>query len=265
MLVAEACDVPHESSSSDSEWVVSSFPADGDRDVSRLERMEVELDRRVHPNSVHRGSVEISSGVNFSWLSAYFDLVTQKIVIGLNPDYPLRPYVTYRLSIRELVDLDGNTQPESHQVIFRTGSRTDVSIAWPRVEWSEVQRIFSKSCSGASCHGGSTPAMGLDLSNATRIEQTAIGAFSRELPTHMVSAEGARGSYSLLAFRIIDVGVINGRPASSYMMYKLLDDSHIVGNAMPHPDAKTGQLEREKLEAISTWILFGAVMQPESE
>jgi hypothetical protein len=264
-LVVVACDLPPEESNSDSEWVISSFPENGDSDVSRIGAMTIKLDRRVYPQSVDRGSIQISSGEIFSWLYVYFEPVTRQIVIGLYPDRPLKPFVTYRLVVQGLVDLDGETQPEMYQVLFRTGSRLDEPILVPAVEWLRIDAILKRSCAHANCHAGSTSALGLDLSSATQVRQTAIGASSNELPSNMISAEGARGLFSFSGFRIIDVGVSFGQPASSYIMYKVLGDSHIVGHAMPPADSNLPQLDREELEALSTWILYGAITQPEAQ
>lgn len=260
-LIVMACDLPPEESSLTSEWVVSSFPESGDTDVSRTGTMAIELDRRVFPDSVTRDTVQISSGEIFSWLLVYFEPVTQQIVIGLYPDRPLKPFVTYRLIVQGLVDLDGETQPETHQVMFRTGSQLEETIPAPFAEWSRIDAIFQQSCAHANCHAGSTPALGLNLSNAIGVRQTAIGASSSELPKNMISAEGADGLFSLSGFRIIDVSVSFGQPASSYLMYKVLDDSHIVGRAMPPPDSDLPLLDRQELEALSAWILFGATTQ----
>jgi hypothetical protein len=227
--------------------------------------MAVELDRRVSPQSVHRGAVQISSGEIFSWLYLYFEPVSSRIVVGLYADRPLEPFVSYRLLVQDLVDFDGNVQPERYQVLFRTGSRLEESIPWPSVSWSGIEAVFKRSCARANCHTGSTPALGLDLSSAKGIQQTAIGVRSNELPMNNISAEGARGLFSFSGFQIIDVGISNGRPASSYMMYKVLGDSHIVGYAMPPSDSDLPQLERDELEAMSTWILYGASTEPDNE
>lgn len=264
-LVAVACDVPPDESASNGEWVVSSFPKDGDSDVSRTGSMTVELDRRVYPQSVDRGSVQISSGEIFSWLYVYFEPVTRRIVVGLYPDRPLEPFVTYRLAIQSLVDLDGKIQPETYQLLFRTGSRLEESIPVPAVEWKTVDEILKRSCTHESCHGGSTPALGLDLSSASGIRQTAIGAISNEFPKNMASAEEVRGLFSFSGFRVIDVGVSFGRPASSYLMYKVLGDPHIVGYSMPPRDSNLPRLEREELEALSAWILYGAPTRTEAQ
>jgi len=261
-LVVAACDVSPEESTSNSEWVVSSFPENGDYDVSRIGTMAIKLDRRVYPNTVDRGSVQISSGAIFSWLNAYFEPVTKQIVIGLHPDRPLEPFATYRLIVQGLVDLDGVTQPELYQLLFRTGSRLDETIPSRTAEWSKIEAILKRSCAQTNCHAGSNPVMGLDLSTLLGVQQTAIGAPSNQLPKNTISAEGASGLLSFSAFPIIDVSVSFGQPAGSYLMYKVLGDSHIVGHSMPPPDSSFPKLEREELEALSLWIRFGAITQP---
>jgi len=264
-FIVAACDLPPGESASASEWVISSFPESGDSDVSRIGTMAIELDRRVYPRSVSRDSVQISSGEIFSWLHVYFEPVTRQIVIGLFSEHPMRPFVTYRLVVQGLVDLDGETQPEMHQVIFRTGSRLEETIPTPSAEWSRIDAIFKRSCAHTNCHAGSIPALGLSLSSAIGVQQTAIGAPSNEIPKNMISVEGARGLFSFSSFRIIDVDVSFGQPAGSYLMYKVLGDSHIVGQTMPPPDSNLPQLDREELEALSAWILLGATTRPQPQ
>jgi hypothetical protein len=265
LFLIGGCDVDPPGVSAERDWVVSSLPADGDRDVSRLGRMAVTLDRRIYPQRVDRSTVYVVSGEIFSPLVAYFEPVTKRVMIYFYPQYPLSPLTTYRLIVEDLVDLDKNTQPESYQVIFRTGSRIDETIPWPQVEWKDIYPIFQRSCANGACHGASTAAMGLDLSSAAGIERTAIGALSRQIPTNTTSSESARGVLSFSGFRIIDIVGVAGRPASSYLMYKILGDSHIMGNAMPPSDANVPGLNREELEAISNWILYGAMMDSETQ
>jgi hypothetical protein len=259
------CDVAPQESSTERDWVVSSLPANGDRDVSRLGRMAITLDRRVYPQRVDGSTVRIVSGDVSSQLVVYFEPVTKRIMMYFYPQYPLEPFTIYRLVVEDLVDLDKNTQPESHQIIFQTGSRLDETIPWPQVEWKDIHSIFQRSCAVGTCHSASTAAMGLDLSSATGTKRTAIGASSRQLPTNATPSESVRGALSFSGFRIIDVAVVTGRPASSYIMYKLLGDSHILGNAMPPSDADVPRLDRDELEAISNWILYGAQTDSKTE
>ncbi len=252
-----ACDVPPSELTAD-EWVASSFPAPGEQGVPRLVQMHVELDRLVAPDTVRFPAVRIVSGDLQPRLSLHLEPVTRRIIIETWGNLPLEPEATYRLVVEDLVDLDGNAQPEAHEVVFRTGQELGDEPAGPRIEWSHAERVFGPSCAIDGCHTSPEPARGLDFSGSDQVRDTVVGALPRSVPPGWGPAEGSAAALHVFSFPVIDVVGGAGQPAHSYLMYKVLDDPHIMGSPMPPPDAGTGPLSRTELLTLSDWIRAGA-------
>lgn len=252
------CDLPSVKESQEAQWVISSTPKDGDRDVPRLGPISVELDRRILPHTVDSAPIQVKS----SDVSAYFrpiiEPVGRLIRLELYPRYPLEPGVTYRLVMDGLIDLDGGWQDKPYEAFFRTAQDLGSYSPFPRATWSEVAPIFSASCSLANCHGSRDPALKLDLSGPAGVERTAVRVRSQQLPFDLISAEGARGALSLSGLKIIEAQPGAGRPVSSYLMYKVLEDSHILGDSMPPPESSVPRLSKSELKLLSYWIIAGA-------
>jgi hypothetical protein len=99
--------------------------------------------------------------------------------------------------------------------------------------------------------------MGLDLSSAGGVRATAIAVASRELADAPSAAGATRGGLGGMP-RIAAYGT-TGSPETSYLVYKLLGDPHIVGDRMPPPgDAGVGGLDASAIERIARWISGGA-------
>ncbi len=148
--------------------------------------------------------------------------------------------------------------------------------------YCDVQPIFLTSCGvGGHCHNatdqnptGDFPPMGMLLTTAEGIRNTAIGRASEEMNRGASSAPLAPGRRFGENMPIIDPG----NPGGSYLIYKLLahgpatspaisDDEaalllwRIAGQAMP-PSVIDGKqkppLALEQAETISKWIAQGA-------
>lgn len=99
---------------------------------------------------------------------------------------------------------------------------------------TQVQPIFTKSCTGGGCHAGSTPAQGLDLSsgksylNLVNVASTQCITTKRVLPS---------------------------TPSMSYLMFKLQGSGPCyAGTRMP----KGAPLAVADITTISAWIAAGA-------
>lgn len=114
-----------------------------------------------------------------------------------------------------------------------TGSCTD-PIA-PTAE-AVTQVVFQRSCGlTRSCHAGSAPVAGVDLSSVDGLFATAVGKPSSQAP-----------SLSLIT---------PGKPESSYLVRKLRN-THSVGTVMPPPPSAA--LCESKIQAVEAWIRAGA-------
>jgi hypothetical protein len=96
--------------------------------------------------------------------------------------------------------------------------------------------------------------VGLDLSSRAGIERTAIGVRASKL-AGTTGDEGARGALQLAGMNIIDVVAGRGSPATSYLVYKVLGDPHVLGERMPEGRPPLSEAE---LRMLSTWIAQGA-------
>jgi hypothetical protein len=169
---------------------------------------------------------------------------------------PLAVETSYRLEVLGLVDLDGFSQPNEHTAYFRTGAdlgEPQPMAAAPPV--ADVLDLFAERCASAGCHVEPEPAAGLDLASASGIERSAFGTSAQlELGT-LGTQQGAAGVLWKPATRIIDITAGRGDPASSYLMYKVLGDAHIVGEVMP---PRGSRLQQAELTLLSDWIRSGA-------
>jgi hypothetical protein len=90
-------------------------------------------------------------------------------------------------------------------------------------------------CGG--CHGGASPALGLNLLNDDAYEQLLLP--SKQVPEMLM--------------------LVPGSPEESYLWWKLTGHRGIVGQKMPfNPLTGEGELRPSELADIETWILNGA-------
>ncbi len=223
--------------------------------ASRTGPFRVTFDRRLNPATVHRGNVHIESGIAGALLSVRFDVVDMTIIAVPFYGGAIEPNVVHRLTIADVRDLDGAPLPEPRIVRFRTGAEA-IPLEVPRPPaWSAVEPVLVRSCGGRGCHASAGAASGLVLDTAEGVRATAIGVASRQVP-QAAGGEGARVETGLGGMRIIDVVAGVGRPATSYLMYKVLDDPHILGTAMPPRPVEP--LSEDEVRLLDAWILAGA-------
>lgn len=255
LLACAACDLESADSWRAGDWSIASDPRDGEQRVVRDRALRVRLDRRVLPRSVHRANVRLRSGAYAPALDLRYELLSREIVLELAAGEPLQAHTTYGLEVDGLIDLDGFEQPEPWSIYFRTGqARVEDPPAQPAEPSQAALALLSERCASAGCHAGASPASELDLSSPDGVERTALRT-SRQLDLGSLGDQGASGVLWVPATRIVDVVAGVGEPASSYLMYKLLGDDHILGDPMPPAGPP---LRMEDLELLARWIRRGA-------
>lgn len=233
-------------------------PADGDEGVARRGPFLAGVDRLLLPSSVSRTTVRLHSGTVQGFVSVRFDPVDRVIVAAPFFEQPIAPDVTWRFVVEGVRDLEDRSMEGTHTTVFETGAEEGPPYEAPAARWDEVAPLLERSCTGADCHGPGEPALGLDLSSGEAVRATAIGVRSRQFPGGTTGSEGARGAIRLSALPIVDVVAGAGRPATSYLVYKMLGDPHVLGDPMPPPGATQPPLTREEMRTVSAWILAGA-------
>lgn len=184
-----------------------------------------------------------------------YDPVRREVRFTPNAD-ELRMGLRYVFRVSTaLAAWDGATLPEAFAVPFVPEGRVPPEPR-PMVSLrAEIAPLLVARCGDGRCHGGPTPAMGLDLASVDGIARTAIG---------VIAAQTANGSrrpdYTdprWGALLRIDPGdaPAQGRPEYSYLIYKVLGDGPIRGARMP-PEGPA--LSRSELERLSDWIALGA-------
>jgi hypothetical protein len=238
----------------DAGWRLTSAPADGAQRVDRQGRIVVQLDRLPLPRSVTRSSVALHSGA----VSASLDLRVQPVTreIWITQRAPLEVGVIYELVVQGLVDLDGVEQPKPYRARFETGTQLGSLEPQAAPAPDEVLALLADRCASNACHGGEEPARGLDLASAAGIETTAKNAASQ---SHTTSTVAGRGTLNLPSPLIIDASAKRGDPATSYLVYKLLGEPHILGDPMPPPGE--APLTDPEIQQVCDWIYAGAPTQ----
>lgn len=255
LLVLGACDLPPEAPAADGPRVVASDPQSGDQGVDRAVVARVFFDRQLLPRDVHRGTVAVSSGGREAYLSPRFDPI-DRVLLVVNAGEALDPNVVWRVSVEGVRDLDRHAMAEPWEIAFRTGADAVGEEPLPAVSFAEVEPIFRERCAGGGCHGAEAPALGLDLSSAEGVRRTAIGVPADQTRVGVMEDRAWHGSSTFAGLARIDVVGGVGRPAWSYLVYKLLGDPHAEGDRMP-PSGEA-PLTAAELRLLSRWILGGA-------
>jgi hypothetical protein len=104
------------------------------------------------------------------------------------------------------------------------------------VSFSEVQAIFTANCTSSSCHGGSSPQEGQNLT-AGQAYSNIVNVASREIPSY---------------FRVKPFS-----SDSSYLYMKITGDPRIASGTAEMP--KGGSLQASDIQTIKNWIDQGAL------
>jgi hypothetical protein len=256
-----ACDLPPDRAAERGPAVVSSSPADGDVDVPRLGPFVVRFDRRLLPRTVSRATVRLESGVVAILLSVRYDVLTQSVIAVPLDGRPIDELVAWRLTVDGVGDLDGRPMDAPYVARFRTGVDEGPGLVEPPpATFADVASIFTARCTGSACHGPGPAALGLDLSSASGVRDTAVNQPARSFPPDTLGPSGGAGAPVFAGLPLIEVIAGVGRPETSYLLYTALGDPHVVGAPMPPAlrDDPSAGLSPDELDALSSWIRAGA-------
>jgi hypothetical protein len=245
--------VPPDREAASGPRVVASDPYDGERGVDRAITPRVYFDRLVLPGDVHRANLSLESGGRAAFLAPRFDPVERAIVID-NAGVELDPDVRYQMYVSGVRDLSLHVMLP-FLLTFTTGDEAigEPPRAPPR--FADVEPIFMR-CADAGCHRAPDPVLGLDLSSAQGVRTTAIGIVAEMARVGVQDERPWHGAGGLAGLARIDVAAGMGRPAQSFLLYKVLGDPEVPGMRMPPPPAEP--LTDDELHTLSEWILEGA-------
>lgn len=224
---------------------VASSPADGQTDVPRDVVFRVFYDRNLAPGTVHRGTVRVRSGPQTRFLSVRFDPVARAVVATDFGSGVLEPNVEYEIDIEGVRDLDGQ-EAEPFLARFVTGEGFERETNEPPT-YADAAAVFDAHC--VRCHGSERADLGLRLDGPDAIRRTALG-----VPARQTGGREGMPVRSLDGMPIVDLAAGGGRPATSYLVYKMLGEEHVLGEVMP----PTGALDEATIDLVARWILAGA-------
>ena len=253
------------------------------------------FDRLLLPESISRQAFLLSNATS----TISYDPITR--IVTIKPTAPLVVGQSYTLEIAApqsptdltgLRAIDGATiDPKSSVFAFQAAAETAPPPPPTTVDFcNDVAPIFLN-CTQATCHTGSLPPAGLDLSANDRMQATAIGRVaegSNQGPAAQAQTVGLRFGQDM---PIIDPGTNGaGDPSNSWLIYKLLlarvppgslmagpfpvmwqplSDAertvlatYVTGREMPFPTPARAEtnvgLSTAQMETLSQWIAQGA-------
>ncbi len=227
----------------DAPSVVRTAPEEGASDVDRAASLRVAFDRALDPRTVGRGQVSLGSGALEHFLEVRFDPVERSIVVRPFRGQLLEPHVRYTLAVEGVRDLDG-VEAEPFTLTFITGATADEPTPTGTTDWTTVEPIFATHCV-EGCHDGNGGGLALDLTTLETTRATALA-----VPADQTGGTGTIGRLGLGGMARIE----ESDPSRSYLVYKMLGDPHVWGEAMP-PE---GPLPLSDVASIADWILGGA-------
>ena len=130
--------------------------------------------------------------------------------------------------------LDGDGDGNAGGDYFAPFSITTPVVLGPTLDQIQAV-IFGPTCASSLCHGGATPAAGLDLSDADTSHAELVG-----MPS---------------AFAVGQTLVLPMDPNNSYLIRKMENDAGIVGGVMP----PGGSIPQTDIDVIRQWIMDGAL------
>ena len=224
--------------------------------IPRWGPIRVQVDRRLSPASVSRTTVRLVSGTVGEFVFPSFDPVRGELLIELSR--PLAVGAFYALSLSDLVDLDGTALGSPVQFLFKVVPADAPTAPDPMVRPAEVVAMLANRCATGGCHDTSVHAASLVLDSSDGIALTALGMPSRQAVSPGATARA--GSPGLVGLSIVDPERSSASPSRSYLIYKALGDSHVLGEAMP-PPSHSGPLTQADLLDISRWIAAGSPLE----
>ncbi len=282
--------------------------------------IEVFFDRLLLPITVTRQTFVLTdlSGNGYDVPAIVYDPVARSV--SLHTLAPLPPCQSFRLYVAtpqnngglgwlQAIDgapLDPSTQPFIEFPVSGTcatggdaGSEAGAPPApgQPIDFCGSVMPIFRTACSGTTCHGGTSPAVGLRLDTSQGVLDTAIGRVSVESNQGPRSVSEPPSNQFGLDMPIVDSTGGQGAPGTSWMIYKLMLGTpfsptptvnlhsqpwsdigaaeratlanYVTGSEMPFPmmpgappATDFSPLTLDQIEQISFWIQQGAGVPP---
>jgi hypothetical protein len=162
----------------------------------------------------------------------------------------------YVVTLVDLVDLDGNALDEPLQLLLSPVASEREPIAIPDV--AQVLDVFAEHCASASCHGSTEPAAGLDLASTEGLGRTAIGRPASQVASFNQLAPLAAAG--LIDLPIVDAQGTSQSASRSYLVYKMLGDPHVLGEAMP-PQGEGEPPSAVQIALVANWIRHGAPLE----
>jgi hypothetical protein len=223
--------------------ITSAEPADGATDVATKPVIRVGVSDHLDDWTVNGGAFKLYSGPLNYWLMAYYDPVGRRAVVW--PSATLREGASWVVEAREgITGRDGGPLAAGRITGFQTGSETGDDAPFQALDYeTDIRPIFAARCS--SCHSGNGPVAGLALDTADGVVETALG-------------QPSAGDETLDR-------VLPGRPGSSFLIYKIIDDDTGSSDRMPRSFSghePAAPLSLDEQQAISDWIAAGAAIGP---
>lgn len=235
-----ACTVEAPPAPAASPRVIATSPVQGQTDVARNGAVSFWFDLPLDPASIGSQAVDVTSREVRQGGVIHYDPIQRRLDFA--PQGIYRQGLAYDAIIEHerLRSLRDGRPVEPATVTFVTGHDVVDRPVEPIASFEdEVLPLFAARCAFDGCHGGSRPAIGLDLSSARAASATAIAH---------------RTTSGWPGWPVIDAG----SSAWSYLIYKVIDEESIIGRRMP-----VGRpLEVAEIALLSRWIDQGANVDP---
>jgi hypothetical protein len=213
--------------------LLRSSPAPGALGVARNAPLDLFFEGAPAAETVTSLDVRLFSGLIETIGKVRVDLLARRV--RFTPLQPLRPSLRHELYVSAAIrSLGGASTGESQYFDFTTGPDANAPPEPPRpeVRAAALQALWASRCT--SCHSGTEPQAGLELSTPDGVVRSLRGAASREWGLQLV-----------LPFD----------HSRSYLMRKLLGEGGIFGFDMPPTGAR---LTAAELRNVADWIDGGA-------
>lgn len=157
-----------------------------------------------------------------------------------NPPLSIPEMLAMFCFVEGLPDVKGVTPDLAWEIDYNKCSYSadpeGLNLLGEGVTWiGRVSKVLQANCGG--CHGGASPALGLDLSGPNAYD--ALLQPSKQKPEMML--------------------LVPGKPEESYLWLKMAGTDGIIGSRMPfNPLTGAGELKASEMSDIETWILNGA-------
>lgn len=251
-VLLAGCDLG--SPDSEEAWQVE-VVSEPDGSISRFGPILVETGRQLSPWSVDRGTVRLTSASVGELVFPAFDPIAERLEIDLAR--PLLEDTSYLLRLEGLRDLDGTALTEPIQLLLHASDASRVEAREP-VQLERVLTLLKSRCADGGCHDAKSRASGLVLDSVAGIRTTALDTVSSQSlsPSRVPERRGE----GLVDLAIVDSQGGTAGVSRSYLIYKVLGDTHALGEAMP-PARAGPPLTDEETDLLASWIADGAALE----